>query len=270
MPWSGSPPPEVPVVLITGASSGIGAALAQEYARRGHRLVLLARRAAALAAVARTCEALGAPTRTVVGDVGVRADHDRAVGVALAQWGRLDIAVANAGIAVAGALATLPEDQLQRQLATNVVGVLHLVQAATPALAAQRGRIGIVGSVAGELPAPGSGAYALSKAAVRSLAMTLRAELRAQGLSVTLLTPGLIESEIRLPHRGGCVDPTARDPAPAWLVLPARRAARIMVRAIHARRRERVITLHGRLALLGARLLPGVVQLVIGRLARRW
>ena len=238
--------PAGPRVLITGASSGIGAALARVYGRRGGRLVLAARRIDRLEALARQIAETGGEAIAVACDVCRDGDCERAVAAAVERFGGLDIAIANAGFGVTGRVDELALDDWRHQFETNVYGVLRTSRAAYPALRASRGRLAIMGSVMSHLAMAGASPYGMSKAAVWSLAMSLRDEWRRDGVAVTLLSPGLVESDIRRTDNAGAVHDRASDPVPSWIVVGADRAARAMVRAIDRRARERVITVHGK------------------------
>jgi len=253
------------VALITGASAGIGAALARELARDGADLVLAARREERLRALAREIEAAGRRAVVVGCDVTRDGDLERAVAAAVERFGRLDVAVANAGFGVAGRLDELGLDDFRRQLETNVFGVLRTVYATLPELKKTRGRLAIVGSVSGHLPTPGASAYCTSKFAVRGLAESIHDELAADGVSVTLVSPGFVDSDIRRVDNRGTLHEGARDPIPAWLRVPTDRAARTIVRAIRRRRRAIVVTGHGKALVFLYRHVPGLVELLIGR-----
>ena len=159
------------VVLITGASSGIGAALAREFARQGADLALLARREDRLRGLAREIEAGGHRALALAADVTIDGDVERAVLATRTAFGRIDVAIANAGFGVVGPVERLALDDYRRQFETNVFGVLRTVQATLPSLKATRGRLAILGSVAGYIATPGSSPYSMSKFAVRGLAM---------------------------------------------------------------------------------------------------
>jgi short-subunit dehydrogenase len=247
------------VVLLTGASSGIGAALAREFAGHGADLVLAARRTDRLAALARDLEATGVRTLACPADVTADGALERVVSEALAAFGRLDVVVANAGFAVMGPLARLTLGDYRRQLETNVFGVLRTVFASLGALRASRGCLVLMGSVSGHVPTPSASAYAMSKFAVRALAGALAAELASDGVGVVLVSPGFVDSEIRRVDNTGALRPEARDPVPRWLVMSADRAARPIVRAVLRRRREVIVTGHGKLAVWLQRLAPGLV-----------
>lgn len=253
------------VALVTGASSGIGAALAHELARQGAAVVLFARREERLRELAAAIEREGGRALTVAGDVTRRDDLDRAVVAAREAFGRLDVAVANAGFGVGGVLERLTVDDYRRQFETNVFGVLHTIYATLPDLKATRGTLAIVGSVVGHVAPPGNSPYTMSKFAVRALADALRPELAPDGVAVVQITPGFVASEIRLHDRLGRPRAEARDPLPNWLVMPADKAARQIARAIARRRRQLVLTAHGKLALFLDRFAPFLLRALLAR-----
>ena len=253
------------VVLITGASAGIGAALAREFANQGADLVLAARRLPRLQELAEDLRRAGRRAHAVECDVTQDGALEHAVAQALQTYGRLDVAVANAGFGVVGPLERLTLDDYRRQFETNVFGVLRTAAAALPALRRSRGTLVIIGSVAGHVPTAGASAYAMSKAAVAALAGSLRGEVLADGVGVVLVSPGFVESEIRQVDNRGVHRPAARDPVPRWLVVTAPRAARVIVRAVARRRREIVVTGHGKVAVWLARYVPSLLAFALER-----
>jgi short-subunit dehydrogenase len=257
------------VALVTGASSGIGAAVAREYARQGADVVLTARREDRLSAVADEIEALGSRALPIVCDVTRETDLEAVVERTRREMGRIDHVVANAGFGVAGRCAKLSLDDYRRQFETNVFGVLRTVYAALDELVASRGCLAIVGSVNGYVSLPGVSPYCMSKAAVHALAGALWHELAPLGVGVVLIVPGFVESEIRQVDNLGRYRPEAREPVPAWLRMPSDRAARKIVRAVCARKRVLVFTGHGRLAVLLQRHFPGLLAFVIRRIGVR-
>jgi short-subunit dehydrogenase len=249
-------------VLITGASSGIGAALAREYDKRGARIALLARRKERLVALANELH----DAHPIVCDVTSDASTQQAVRQALQAFGELDVVVANAGIGVVGTVDELSIDDYRRQFETNVFGVLRTVKASLASLRRTSGRIALVGSVSGFLSLPATSAYAMSKFAIRALAEALGAELSNGGVSVTHVAPGLVESEIR-------VVGNRTDTVPPFLVMPTAQAAREIASAIEARKSEVVITSHGKAAMFVATRFPrsthSLVRLASSQLMRR-
>lgn len=259
--------PHTKVVLITGASSGIGAGLAREYARRGASLVLLARRLERLEFLADEVRSLGGRAVAVASDVTRDGDVDAAVRAALEHFGQLDTAIANAGFGVTGRVAKLELADFRRQFETNVFGVLRTVKAVLPALTARAGTLALMGSVSGHLASPGAAPYCMSKFAVRALAESLRGELRPARVAVVLLSPGFVDSDIRRTNNLGRVREEAADPVPQWLRMSTAKACRIMVRGIERRRAEVVVTAHGKLAVFCTRHLPRLTRFVSSRVS---
>ncbi len=258
-----------PRVLITGASSGIGAALAAEYARRGARLLLLARRTELLSQLAARLRAAGADVTIQTADVTHDGDVARGVAAWAADGQGVDIVIANAGFSVAGTLPQLTLADYRRQFETNVFGLLRTVYETLPALRTARGRLAIMGSVAGHVAAPGASAYAMSKFATRALADSLRGELGREGIGVTLISPAFVDSDIRRTDNRGQLHASAPDPIPAWLRMRTPHAARVMANAIARGRAECVVTLHGKLIVFLARHFHRTVRAATRRIGWR-
>ena len=213
--------------FITGASSGIGAAVALQLAREGARVVLAARRKDRLTQVADAIAAAGSEALPVVCDVCDRASIDAAVAEAVARFGGLDIVVANAGFYVDGIVQELSPEDYRAQMDTNFFGVVETVYATLPHLRASKGRLGIVSSIMGVMAMPAASAYCASKYALCGFGEGIYYDLAAEGISVTLINPGLVESEIRSKDNRG-VDTGRPDPAPRNMVMPAEKAARLI------------------------------------------
>lgn len=260
------------VVFITGASSGIGAAAALEFAREGATLALAARRADRLDAVKAEIEALGARALALTCDVTDRTSIDAAVAEAVAAFGRIDVVLANAGFGVSGAAVKLKTEDYRRQFETNVFGVIDTVYATMPHLRESKGRLAIVSSVMGRVGLPASAPYCASKFAMVGFAESLYYDLAEIGVSVTCINPGVVSSEIRTLNNRG--EQTGRkDPAPKYLVMPVEVAARKMVRAIHRRTPEFTFTGHGVLVVFINRHFPRTARFLIrfltkGRMAK--
>jgi len=252
------------VAFITGASSGIGAALAREFARHGADVVLAARRVDRLEAVATEIAHLGRQPLVAECDVARDGELELAAARARERFGRIDVVVANAGFGVVGPVDRLTVEDYRRQFETNVFGVLRTVYATLDDVKRARGRIVIIGSVSGHVAAPGGSAYAMSKFAVRAFAEALGLELRGDGVSVTLVSPGFVASEIHEVDNRGVRHPGTRHKVP-WLRMSAERAARLTVRAAAQRRREVVITGHGKATVLLQRHVPWLLAGIMGR-----
>jgi NADP-dependent 3-hydroxy acid dehydrogenase YdfG len=181
-----------PVLLVTGASRGIGEATARRAARAGYRVALLARSSQPLQAIA---DDLGGPDRALAVACDVRdwEAQQAAAAVVLARFGRIDAAFANAGFgAKRGFLAESPEHWKDMVL-TNVYGAALTIRATLPALKDSRGHLLLTGSVAGRKPTPGS-LYACTKWAITGMGEAARLELNGTGVRVTVVSPGTVDT----------------------------------------------------------------------------
>jgi NADP-dependent 3-hydroxy acid dehydrogenase YdfG len=180
------------VFLITGASTGIGAATARAAVAAGHRVVLAARSQDKLDALATE---LGGDAKAVAAaaDVTEWADNEAAVQRALDAFGQLDVVFANAGFgAKRGWLEESPE-QWRSMVLTNVLGAAYTVRAALPALKESRGHVVLTGSIAGRRALPGS-LYSATKHAVHAMGEAIRADLNDTGIRTTIIAPGMVET----------------------------------------------------------------------------
>ena len=248
-------------VVITGASSGIGEALAREFARRGDDLILVARRRDRLEAIAHE---LMAAFRVKV-DMRECDLANRDARSALAhELGQLRISALcnNAGFAPFGAIDRLDPAREAEEVELNVVAVHELTLAVLPGMIARRkGSILIVGSTAGHQPMPGSATYAATKAFANTFAESLHSELEGTGVTCTLLAPGPVRTGFaavagigRMDHVGG-----------NFVWLSADRVAREAIAAMDARRRLVVPGMFAKLETIGGRYTPRAVLLPIVR-----
>ena len=250
------------VALITGASSGIGAALARELAQQSVKLVLLARRADKLAAVAAEIDPSGQRVLAIPGDVTKDGDLEKAVNLAHSKFGKIDIAIANAGFGVKGNLSDLTVEDYRTQWETNVFGVLRTIYATLDDLKQTKGRLVIIGSVNGYVILPGVSAYVMSKFALRALCESLSLELATDGISVTHVCPGFVATESRMAKLQDPENPN-KEPIPSWMLMSTTTTAQQIVRAIARRKTEIVLTGYGKLAVWLKRHFPGLLTWIL-------
>jgi short-subunit dehydrogenase len=232
------------VVLVTGASAGIGVAVAREAARRGYHLVLTARRGDRLEGLAAEIRASGSGSEvvTVAADLDDPETPERLVAEALGRFGRLDVLINNAGFGLPTLFADADPDELRRQLVVNLVAPMLLTRLALPALIERKGMVINIGSAITALPNPALGAYGATKAALAYWSTALRRELRHQGVKVCLVEPGPVKTEffdalIGLAPRPGGYHPMLDAPAP-WMSARVDVVARRVVALIERPRRR--------------------------------
>lgn len=180
-----------PVILISGCSSGIGLALANELASRGCHVFATARKPA----VIKHLENSGIETMAM--DVTVQKSIDFCVKSVIDKAGRIDMLVNNAGYVLIGPVIDLPVDELRLEFETNLIGLVALAKAVAPHMIGRRcGRIVNIGSVSGILATPFAGAYCASKAAVNIITDSMRMELAPFGIEVISVQPGAVKSDL--------------------------------------------------------------------------
>lgn len=252
-------------VWITGGGTGIGRALAIEYGRHGATVLVTGRREEPLLETASAVKEAGGVGLVHLSDVTKVTDLEKTVAYLIEETGRLDVVVANAGFGVGGRLADVSAADWRRQFETNVIGLAMTAKVSIPYLRATKGRIALMGSVAGTLGVPNSGVYSASKFAVRGIGQVLTAELAGDGISCTTLLPGFVESDIAKVDNQGRFHEDWEDRRPQRLMWPADKAARAMFKAVHSRTSERVITGHGKLATFFANHAPRLTQTLMAK-----
>ncbi len=256
-----------PVVLITGASMGLGEAMAREFARQGYRVVLAARSADRLARLAGELSAAGAGCEAIVLDVTDAASVRSAVEATLARFGGLDVLVCNAGLGLRGAVHRLSLEDLRYVFDVNVLGVVRCVQAAVPAMAARGGGLVItISSVAGRFALPLAGGYAATKHALNALVNAMRVELAPLGIRVLNVHPGYTVTGFSRNARG---DVGGYGRPLRLRAVPAEHVARQIVRAAGRPPRDLWTHPRERLAAALAGAVPGLADRILVRFLRR-
>ncbi len=255
------------VVLITGASSGIGEYTAYEFAKEGAKVALIARREEKLRQVKENIIRNGGVAEYFVADVTDYNSVKAAVEKIISVWGKINVVLANAGIGVPGHIVQLKVEDFRRQFETNFFGVLNTIEHTLPYLIKEKGRLGIVGSVAGRVCTPMSAPYCSSKSAIIALAECCYYDLKPFGVSVTCINPGFVDSEIRRKNQRGEI--VRKDPIPFFLVLPTYKAGKQIVDGLYKRKAEIIITKHGKISVFFVRHFPRTYRFLISLISRK-
>jgi len=258
------------VVVVTGASQGIGKALCLELAGQRPRLALAARDAAALESVAVACRSRGAEALVVPTDVADEAACRGLVEKTVAAFSALDVLVNNAGMGMLARLEDVTDLSLyERLMRVNYLGSVYPTAYALPHLKRSGGQIVAVSSLAGLSGVPMRTAYAATKHAQVGFFDSLRVELRESGVSVTVIAPYFVQSEIRKRSPGPDGRPVEASPVREDEVMSAGECARLVVRAMERRQRMLVMSFKGKLGRWAKLVAPGLVDRIAAETVRR-
>ena len=248
-------------ILITGASSGIGRALALALGTNQNRLILTARRADRLANIASLLGDRPCHVECVPGDIAESQLRHRLIRTAGDVWGGLDILINNAGIGGIGTFASADDARLRRIMEVNFFAPAELVRGMLPLLrTSDDGLIVNVGSVLGHCAVPKKSEYCASKFALHGLNDALRVELAQEGIDVLLISPSTVRSEF--------FDHVLRSQGEAAMsrwTMAAETVARCTVRAMERNKREVILSLGGKLLVWADRIAPGTVSQILRR-----
>jgi short-subunit dehydrogenase len=249
------------VVIVTGASRGIGEALARQLAAAGAKVVLAARDMGRLKAIAAE---IGDNALAVEVDVANRDQVKAMVDATIERFGRVEILINNAGIGLSGVIADFDLDDLERVFAVNVFGVVACIQACIPHMRAQQwGHIVNISSILGKRSVPQTAGYAASKFALQALSDGLRVEESPHGIAVTVICPGSTETDFRANElKSGTILLNKR---PRLNLKSADQVAEITLRAINRKSREVVVSPFGKFFNVLEKMMPSAVDLALKR-----
>jgi NAD(P)-dependent dehydrogenase (short-subunit alcohol dehydrogenase family) len=254
------------VVVLTGASRGIGREMALQLAAEGAWLALAAREAGALEALAEECRQRGARALAVPTDVEEEAQCARLIARTVETWGRVDTLINNAGISMWALFEEVTDLGIfERILRINYLGSVYCTWHALPHLKKTRGRIVAVSSLTGKTGVPTRSGYAASKHAMNGFFDTLRIELADTGVTVTVACPDFVATEIRERAFGPDGKPLGTSPVHESKVMTAETCARLILEGAAARKRELIMSPRGKLGLWLKLLAPSLID----RIARR-
>lgn len=257
--------------LITGASTGIGEAIACAYASRGQRVALASRDEASLARVAERCTRAGGEALVVPTDVTSENACKRMVERTVERFGGVDVLVCNAGISMWARFDEITDLSLfDRIMRVNYLGTVYSAYFALPHLKRAKGLLVGVSSLTGKTGVPTRSAYAASKHAMQGFLDSLRIELRGTGVDVTVISPGFVKTGIRERVLGPDGKPTGASPRDESKdTMSLSECTDICVRAIDRRTREVVMTPKARFGLLLKAVAPGLVDDMAARAIRQ-
>lgn len=258
------------VVVITGASAGIGLEVAKLLARQGARLVLAARSADLLDAAAEECRALGGKAIGVPTDVSNRDQCRLLIDRALSEFGRIDTLINNAGISMHARFDELHDiEAVERITAINYFGAVYCTWYALPHLKKTNGRLVAISSLTGKNGVPTRTLYAGTKHAMAGFFDSLRIELRDSGVSVTVIYPGFVATDIAERALGPDGKPLGTRPVVKNAIMSVEECARLTVDAVSRRKREVIMTKRARLGMIVKALWPDVVDRIAERGIKR-
>jgi short-subunit dehydrogenase len=258
------------VVLLTGASSGIGRALALALAGERAKLALVGRDAAALEAVAGLARARGAEAAVLPADVGVEHDATAIVDRTVAAFGRLDLLLLNAGQDMWARLDEVSDPSVFEKLVrVNYLGPAWTTWRALQHLKASRGRIVVMSSLAGLTGVPTRTGYAATKHALHGFFDSLRVELAGSGVSVTLVCPDFVLSEIHRRALGPDGRPLGTSPMQESRIMTAERCAELALAAAAKRKRMVLLSARGKLGRWVRMFAPGLIDRIAARAVAR-
>jgi len=258
-------------ILLTGASAGIGRQIALALAAERPRLLLAARDGERLAEVAQLCRQRGADAIAVRTDVAIERDCARAVERCVETFGRLDVLMLDAAITMWTRLDELRDlEVLERLMRVNYLGCAWLACHARPHLVARKGSIVVVSSVLGLTGAPARSGYAASKHALHGFFDSLRIELLGTGVTVTMVCPDFVVTELHRRALGADGQPLGESPLVESKIMTAERCAELVLDAARRRKRLAILSWRGRIGRWARMFAPGLVdRIALRAIARR-
>jgi short-subunit dehydrogenase len=248
------------VVIVTGASSGIGEAIAREFAYNGSKVVLAARSEDLLAVIVRELKKLNYDAFFVKTDVSREEDCRNLIDRTIEKYGTIDILVNNAGLSMRASFVDVDLKVLHRLMDVNFWGTVYCTKYALPYLIAQKGSLIGVSSVAGFHGLPGRTGYSASKFAIHGFLETIRIENLKKGLHVMIIAPGFTSTEIRKHALTACGEEQGESPRDERKLMPPEYVAKWVIKGIRKKKRNKLLTVEGKLTALFQRIVPDLVD----------
>ncbi|MGC1389455.1 MAG: SDR family oxidoreductase [Bacteroidales bacterium] len=248
------------VVIVTGASSGIGKSIALEFALNGSKVVIAARSESKLSEIANGINEGGGEAIYVRTDVSIEADCKKLIEKTVEKFGRIDILVNNAGLSMRAAFLDVDIKVLHRLMNVNFWGTVYCTKFALPYLLESKGSLIGVSSVAGFHGLPGRTGYSASKFAIHGFLETIRIENLRKGLHVMIIAPGFTSTEIRKHALTANGEEQGESPRNEKALMSPEYVAKWVLKGIRKKKRNKLLTWDGRLTALFQRILPEVVE----------
>ena len=248
------------VIIVTGASSGIGEAIAREFASKGSKVVLAARTESKLLSIAAEINSNGSEALAVRTDVCIEADCKMLIEKTIERFGRIDVLVNNAGLSMRAAFTDVDLKVLHRLMDVNFWGTVYCTKYALPWLLESKGSLIAVSSVAGFHGLPGRTGYSASKFAIHGFLETIRIENLKKGLHVMIIAPGFTSTEIRKHALTATGVEQGVSPRNEKELMSPEYVARWVLKGIRRKKRNKLLTLEGKLTALFQRIVPTLVD----------
>ncbi|AHM62273.1 short-chain dehydrogenase [Flammeovirgaceae bacterium 311] len=251
------------VVLITGGTSGIGLALARVFGRKGAKVVITGRNKGKLEEARQQLEEQGYLVLAVQADAALEADNQRMVEEAIAQFGRLDVLICNAGISMRALFEDLKLEVFRQVMDINFYGTVYAVKYALPHILASKGAVIGISSINGHRGTPARTAYTASKYAMEGFFESLRTEVMKRGVQVLMVCPGFTASNIRNAALTADGTPQGSSPRDEGNMMTAEEVAEATYTALQERKRDLILTTEGKLAVFLNKWVPGIMDKVV-------
>jgi short-subunit dehydrogenase len=251
------------VVIVTGGSSGIGKALAEEFGRHGAKVLITGRKQDQLNLVTLELQKKGITISSLVADAGHEMDNKKMVEEALRLYGKIDVLINNAGISMRVLFEDLQLDVFRQLMDTNFYGTVYATKYALPHILASKGSILGISSVNGRRASPARTAYSASKFAMEGFLESLRTEVMKRGVHVLCVCPGFTASNIRNAALTSDGTQQGESPRDEKKMMSAEEVARHVYRATVNRKRDLILTTQGKLAVVLNKFFPAMMDKII-------
>ena len=250
-------------VVITGATSGIGRALAVTFGKRGSKVFITGRNQEALDKTVAELSAEQIIVRGILADAASEADNKRMVETVVAESGRIDVLICNAGISMRALFEDVTLDAFRRVMDINFYGTVYATKYALPHLLESNGSLVGISSINGRRSTPARSAYSSSKFAMEGFLETIRTEVMNRGVHVLSVCPGFTASEIRKKALNADGEAQLNSPKEEGNLMTAEEVAELVYKGVAHRRRDLVITLQGKVAVWLNKLFPALADRVV-------